>query len=120
MLKGSKFVSANGIKLGRRPGNWCTGPDPRRHEQYYAWLKHRSQADYRNEPHELTFDQWEQLWNTDYAWENRGRCVDCVNLTRYDTEKGWSIDNVYMRSRKEHLVQMGLDRAGTTYKRRNK
>jgi hypothetical protein len=107
-------------KTKRRGRSWITGPDPKRHDQYTAWLKHRSQAWYRGEEHSLTFEEWEQFWNTDWAWENRGRGVDCVNLTRIDPEKGWSKDNCYICSRHEHLVQMGYDRIGTKYKRRKK
>jgi len=51
-----KVNKSRGIKRGPYPQNWCTGPDPRRHAQYYAWLKHKSQAHYRGELHELTWD----------------------------------------------------------------
>lgn len=107
-----------GIKKGRKPGTWKVGPDPRMHDQYIAWLKHKSQAAYRGEAHELTFEQWQTLWNDNFAWENRGRDNLCVNLVRQDKEKGWSWDNVEMVQRLEYLRRLGQERLGKTYKRK--
>ena len=104
-----------GIKRGSYPHNWCTGPDPRRHEQYYAWLKHKSQAAYRLEEHTLTFEQWETLWNDNFAWENRGRENNSVNLTRIDKEKGWSWDNVIIIERLHNLQAAASQLRGKTY-----
>jgi hypothetical protein len=94
-----------GVKRGTNPNSWIVGPDTRRHDQYSAWLKHKAQAAFRREPHELSFEQWETLWNEDWAWENRGRASNCVNLTRVDKEKGWTLDNVVMIERISYLQE---------------
>lgn len=108
--------TAKGNQTGPRPNVWKAGPDPRRHEQYTAWLKHRSQAAFRGESYELTFEQWETLWNTDWAWENRGRTPQSVNLTRIDKERGWYMANVVIITRIEYLREMAKSRTGTKYK----
>jgi hypothetical protein len=109
-----------GVKRGPQPHNWVSGPDPRRHDQYYAWLKHKSQADYRGEPHELTFEEWETLWNENFAWENRGRENNSVNLTRIDKEKGWTMDNIVLIERVTHLQATASLLRGRTYNKGKK
>jgi hypothetical protein len=111
---------SKGIKRGPNPNSWIVGPDTRRHDQYSAWLKHKSQAAYRGEDHELTFEQWETLWNEDFAWENRGRENNSVNLTRLDKEKGWTLDNVILVERITHLQATATLLRGRTYNRGNK
>lgn len=109
-------------RYGRRqdhyPHLWCTGPDPRRHDQYIAWLRHRAQAHYRGELYSLTFEDWETVWNQDSAWENRGRSIDSVCLTMIDSQKGWCSDNVVVQCRRETLRQHGFARVGMKYRRR--
>lgn len=104
---------SKGRKRGPYPHNWCTGPDPRRHAQYYAWLKHKSQARYRGEPHELTWAQWETIWNTDGQWEQRGRSRDDLCLTMLDPDSGWLIGNVAVVTRLEQLQILGYAKTGT-------
>lgn len=101
-----------GRPRGQYPQNWCTGPDPRRHKQYYAYLKHKSQADYRGEPHELTWPEWETIWNTDSAWEKRGRAREDLCLTMIDADCGWHITNVQVVTRLEQLQLLGHSRLG--------
>jgi len=86
------------------PTAWCTGPDPVRHDKYYGWLKHRSQAQYRGEPHEITWEEWEHLW-TDEAWFARGRSVDSLCLSQIDYTQGWCINNVELITRAQHLAK---------------
>jgi len=107
-----KVNKSRGIKRGPYPQNWCTGPDPRRHAQYYAWLKHKSQAHYRGELHELTWDQWETIWNTDGHWERRGRSREDLCLTMLDPECGWHIANVEIMTRLEQLQLLGYAKTG--------
>lgn len=95
---------------GPRPHVWLVGPDPRRHAQYHAYLVHRAQANYRNEGHELTFEQWETIWNTDSAWENRGRGSDNVCMIRMIDDKPWAEGNVIVVSRKEQLFIQSQNR----------
>ena len=109
-----------GIKLGRKPGTWKVGPDDRRHDQYIAWLKHKSQAAYRSEAHEISFTQWETIWNDNWAWENRGRDKVSINLRRKDREKGWTMDNIEMIERRRLLQETAAEHKGMTYNKRGK
>jgi hypothetical protein len=83
------------------PDLWVTGPDPIRRDKYYAWMKHKAQAKFRNETYELAFEDWERFW-TDEHWFNRGRHVENVILTRKDFELGWHLDNIEIISRSEY------------------
>lgn len=92
------------------PQLWCTGPDLKRHEQYTAWLKHRSQANYRDEIYLLTFQQWCHFWNTDFAWENRGRHSNNVVLTRKDPGGPWHENNCEIANRRLVLQRSAANR----------
>ena len=95
-----------------RPEQWLSGPDELRHEQFYAWHKHRSQANYRKEKHELTFDDWLELWSDPEQWHNRGRQKDCWVLSRKDLEGAWSRDNCVIMTRYEQLLREIATRTG--------
>ncbi len=87
-----------------RPNTWLSGPDPLTHEKYYAWLKHKSQAKYRREPHELTVEQWLEIW-PDEKFLYRGKQPDNWVLTRIDTDGAWSVDNVEIITRYDQLLR---------------
>lgn len=98
--------SPAGRKLGKTfPDTWITGPDPWLHDQYYAWHKHRSQAIYRGEGYEFTWEDWQHFWFQDDAWQRRGRGRDSLVLTRIDPDLPWHRDNCTMMTRLEHLRQ---------------
>ena len=98
-------------KQGRysKPETWITGPDPVRHDKYYAWLKHRAQAKYRGEEYSITWEQWETLW-TDDLFLQRGRRSDSMCLTRFNFEGEWCVDNVHIVTRLEHLKSKTKDK----------
>lgn len=93
-----------GRGLGRvsDPNKWVSGPDPVRHDSYYAWLRHRCQARFRKEDYELTWEQWQELWFPD-LWSKRGRAVDDLCLQRINTDLPWADYNVEIVTRREHL-----------------
>jgi len=92
---------------GRPPNKtWITGSDPVRRDKYYAWQKHRAQAKYRREDYELTWEQWEDLWQDEY-WFKRGRHTDCYCLMRLDFTDSWRIDNVEIVERSVYLKRSG-------------
>lgn len=107
-------------KQNYRRSSWKSGPDDLTHEQYYAWSKHRSQAAYRSESHELSFEQWLGIWNINGNWANRGRQPECVCLCRRDPELPWRINNVEIISRYEQLCRQAQARVarGTRYRTR--
>jgi hypothetical protein len=97
---------------GPRPHVWKSGPDERAHAQYRAYLVHRAQANFRKEGHELTFDQWANIWNKNSAWEQRGRGSDCVCLVRKNANDTWHAKNIEIVSRYEQLLrQIGTKQA---------
>lgn len=85
------------------PDNWCTGPDMLTHEMYYAWLKHRSQANYRKEAYQLSWEDWLDLWANPVDFQNRGRKPEDLTLTRIDDDGAWARDNVVVMTRLEQL-----------------
>lgn len=91
-------------KPGRHvdPSCWCTGPDPVRHDKYYAYLKHRSQAKFRKEDYTLTWEEWESLW-TNERWAERGRTIESLCLQQIDLGEGWHFDNVEIVTRRQHF-----------------
>lgn len=96
-----KYAARHWTKKSR-PHHWNSGPEPMQHDKYYAWLKHRAQANHRNEAHELTWDQWQGLW-PDNLFVQRGRQRNSLSLSRVDYEGAWSIDNCEVIVRYEHL-----------------
>jgi hypothetical protein len=84
------------------PDRWVTGPDLERREKYYAYLKHKSQANYRGELYLLTWEDWEYMWTTD-LWRRRGRRITDLCLTQLEWGSGWSMDNVTICTRREHF-----------------
>jgi hypothetical protein len=91
-----------GTRRRQTPETWISGPDPIEHEKYYAWLKHRAQAKFRNEEHTLTWEDWQTLWPTD-LFLKRGRGVDDLCVSIVNLEHGWHIWNVTICTRREHL-----------------
>lgn len=96
------------------PEHWKSGPDYVDHQKYYAWLKHKAQARFRDELYELTFEEWQSIW-TDKLWDLRGRGNQDVCLCRLDNEGAWSIDNCHVITRAEQLKRNGDLRRGHAY-----
>jgi len=89
-----------GRKVGDKvPGAWISGPDETRHEQHIAWRQQKNQAQYRGEEWEIDFEDFILIWGTN--WENRGRRVDQMCMTRIDPEKPWVNENIQVIIRKE-------------------
>ena len=86
-----------GSGTGQRPHTWKVGTDPVRHDQYNAWLKARSQAWFRKEIWEITFEQWVELWGTN--WHRRGRERDCLMLMKQHWQDAWCVANAHLVNR---------------------
>lgn len=102
------------------PDKWLSGPDYDNHQKYYAWLKHRSQAYYRQEGHLLTWTKWLELWPEE-IWAQRGKRRHDLCLSRPDPELPWSDDNCEIITRQEQFNRQGLARRGSKrqpYKKR--
>lgn len=84
------------------PSTWKTGPDPAVREKYYAYLKHRAQCNYRSEPYNLTWEDWQSLW-TDELFLRRGRSRESLIMQRIRLTDPWQPDNVVITTRGEHI-----------------
>jgi hypothetical protein len=82
---------------------WKCGPDLYQREIFYAWHKHRSQCRFRQEPYELTFEDWQSIWADPEEFAQRGRQRLSIILTRIDYEKSWTMANVEKITRLEQL-----------------
>lgn len=98
-LKGRPRPNLRGPR-GPRPHKWLTGPDPLRHDKFVGWHGHRSQALYRREPYELSFEDFEQAWGV--LWHQKGRRRNDYCLTRRDPELSWHKDNIQVITRGQH------------------
>lgn len=88
-------------KMGRKPGPkphlWVSGPDPVVHSYFNVFVQHRNQCNFRNEPYELSFDQWFDLWGDKIT--KRGRTSGCYIMTRIDSKLPWTYNNVMVKQR---------------------
>lgn len=101
----SKYGPTNTPGRYPDPSKWKSGPDPVAHEKYYAWLRHRAQAKFRKEHYTITWEEWQQLW-PDPLWHKRGRGRQDLVLSRVDLDQGWSMCNLEVTSRLEHLRKL--------------
>ena len=87
-------------RKGPRPEVWkVKGEIP--HKQWKTYMVAKAQASFRNEPFELTFEQYQNLWKG--KWQDRGRDNHKLTLTRQDYTKPWCVDNCVIMTRLEHL-----------------
>lgn len=75
------------------PAKWADEDTIMERDIYYGWLKHRAQARFRGEEHDLTPEQWRELWPKE-TWLNRGRAPECDMLVRIDVTGAWTLNNV--------------------------
>lgn len=94
-----------------RPKAWIY-KDPFDHQRHLPFLKARAQAKYRDEPWELTPEDWFSLWSTPELWAQRGRHADSLCLVRIDQEGSWSMNNVEIIVRLEQLRRQRAAQAG--------
>lgn len=70
-------------------------------EHRLAYCRMRAQAKYRNEPWNITWEQYQEIWEG--KWHLKGRAVDDLCLSREDWSGPWTMDNVSLVFRLEHL-----------------
>jgi hypothetical protein len=98
---------------GPRPQAWKSGPDPEEHKKYRVFIQQKNQAQWREEPWQITFEEWKQLWDESGQWHNRGRERSCYCMTRRDVMEPWTKHNAVVISREEHSrKQSALTHAG--------
>jgi len=84
------------------PHKWLH-PDPFDHERYMPFLKARAQGRFRGHEWTLTFEEFCSIWTRE-AWARRGRDPQSLGMSRIDYNKGWSIDNVCLLTRREMVT----------------
>lgn len=95
-------------RTGPRPQVWLTGPDEYTHSLYTPWQRAYSQAAFRGEDWDITFEQFLKLWEGN--WHKRGRGHDDLCMSRIDHEKAWTKKNVHLITRYDHLVALAKQR----------
>jgi hypothetical protein len=98
-------------RFPERPHQWISGPTEELHNKYYAWLKHKAQAQYRKEAYELTWEDWQMFWQDD-LWYLRGRACDDLCITRKDILSAWSQANCEIVSRQVQLSRQAKGKRG--------
>lgn len=73
-----------------------------------SWSRMKAQAKFRNEPWDLSWDDYLAIWEG--RWHLRGVIKDSLCLTRRDWSKGWTRDNVEITTRNEHWSRQGRER----------
>ena len=81
-------------------------------ERRRAFVRSRSQAWFRKESWTLTWEEFQEFWSTRRLWDQRGRAVNDLVLTRVDWEGAWSKANCCIISRGDHLVANAKNRSG--------
>lgn len=87
---------------GPRPQSWKSGPDPEEHKRYRTFIQQKNQAQWREEPWTVSFDQWKQAWAESGHWHDRGRQRGHYCMTRRDVREPWTADNLIIITREEH------------------
>ena len=96
-------------------GRYKLYPDAFDRARNKQWHRQKAQANFRNEPWELTFEDFKKIW-TETTWPRRGRAPDCLCMTRYpDLEGAWSIDNVVLIDRTNHVTAKNKRKYGIAW-----
>lgn len=88
---------------GPKPHRWLVGPDPERHKLYEPYLRQKAQAMFRGELWDLTFEQWEKIW--DGKFHLRGRGADDLCMMMDDPDLGWTETNAIIVPRRVQLAR---------------
>lgn len=70
-------------------------------EHRLSFCRMRAQAKFRGEGWDLTWEQYQTIWEG--KWHLKGRGTDDLCLTRLDWEGAWTLDNVSLTFRIDHL-----------------
>ena len=66
-------------------------------------MKARAQANFRGEEWSLTEQEYISIWREDDRYLHKGRSSESLCLVRDDLEGPWSMDNIMVITRLEHL-----------------
>ena len=77
-----------------------------------SFIRAKSQAKYRNQTWDIDFDDYLDLWRVGDKYRKPGRCKNDFHMTRKDIQQGWSVANVQILNRSEHLRARMLKQNG--------
>lgn len=82
-------------------------------ERRLAWVRSKSQAEFRGEIWNLSFAEFcHGFWNTEERWQQRGRKTNDLVLTRYNHEAAWDKNNCCLITRVKHIRAKNRRQAG--------
>jgi len=87
--------------------------DPIKHDLRRSYIRAKCQAKYRCQIWDLGFEDYVEIWMRDDNHSRKGRGSDNLHMSRIDTTKGWSANNVQIIQRGEHLSKRMLKYYGT-------
>ena len=70
-----------------------------------SYTRMRAQAKFRDEEFTLTWDEYQAIWAG--KWEQKGRDVTSLCMSRKDWDGVWSSDNIELITRHEHFRRQG-------------
>jgi hypothetical protein len=88
--------------MKKKPGRTRRFQDPFDYERHKGWQRTRGQAIYRNEPWELTIEDFFELW-PQHRWLNRGLGVGNLVMSRRDPSMPWNRENTQIIPRLQQL-----------------
>ena len=91
------------IKGQTAPWSWKSGPDPVDHKLYVQCQRARAQANFRDEVWLITEQEFIDIWREDDRYLKKGRGLNDLCMIRLDPDLPWTIDNVEIIPRAEHL-----------------
>lgn len=77
-------------------------------DMYYFFVQQKNQANFRNEVWDIDFYDWLTLWGD--KWSLRGRRPGQYCMSRIDTEKAWTKDNIKIWAREELISKLTTER----------
>lgn len=71
-----------------------------------TWTRSKAQARLRGEEWLIDWEDYYYLWTRNEDYKKKGRGSNSVCLGRIDTQGPWSVDNVILGDRSEHLSRL--------------
>jgi hypothetical protein len=74
-------------------------------EQRLSWNRMKAQAKFRDEPWDISWEEFRTIWAT--KWHQRGRDITSLCLTRIDWNEPWTVANTQIVTRLAHVRMQG-------------
>lgn len=74
------------------------------------YIRAKSQANFRGQQWQLEFEDFCELWKENQYYLIRGRSPESYQLCRVDQNGAWHKDNVIIKTRRQHLSEIMLEK----------